>query len=423
MKQTNESINEKKQIKISFKTAFFIIAIILIIFIILCKIFIRDVQQLTRIKTQLTSRLDSVFQSFIKKEEPIVYDELSSNNTNKSQNTDKHNYYQDYYEQNNSSGIFGKTGLNWVEVKDYNEYLTYFDKIKSVYSSINLQMLSENFDEEFFDRGKVAIIEYSAIVKDCLDIDFKRLMSGQTSTPELYVYYSEPIGNEGIQKCELHILASPNYMTIYEPKVIRETEENRKSRKYKEMLDGVVIAKPIIYLYPEETTNVSVKLGNPEKITCSYPKYTTGWNVQAKSNGDLIDLDTNKELYSLYYESESNYSFKVEKDGFVVKAENIAEFLEEKLSILGLTDREREEFIIYWLPKLEANNYNYIRFATADEINENMPLEITPKPQTLIRILMTFKGLENPIIVDEQVLTPVERKGFVAVEWGGAEIK
>lgn len=401
MKKTNESINEKKQIKISFKTAFFIIAIILIIFIILCKIFVLD----------------------RKKEENIDYNELAIryfNNTNKSQNTDKHNYYQDYYEQNNSSGIFGKTGLNWVEVKNYEDYLNYLEKIKSVYSSINLQMLSENFDEEFFDRGKVAIIEYSAIVKDCLDIDFKRLMSGQTSTPELYVYYSEPVGNEGIQKCELHILASPNYMTMYEPKVIRQTE---KEKHEVTPLELGPVDKPIIYLYPQDEINISVKLGNPEKITCSYPKYTTGWNVQAKPNGDLIDLDTNKELYSLYYESESNYSFKVEKDGFVVKAENIAEFLEEKLSILGLTDREREEFIIYWLPKLEANNYNYIRFATVDEINENMSLEITPKPQTLIRILMIFKGLENPIIVDEQVLTPVERKGFVAVEWGGAEIK
>ena len=57
------------------------------------------------------------------------------------------------------------------------------------------------------------------------------------------------------------------------------------------------------------------------------------------------------------------------------------------------------------------------------EIEENMPLEITPKPDTLIRIIMTYKPLKEQIEVKEQKLETLERKGFVAVEWGGSEIK
>ena len=57
------------------------------------------------------------------------------------------------------------------------------------------------------------------------------------------------------------------------------------------------------------------------------------------------------------------------------------------------------------------------------EINENMPLEINPNPDIVIRVLMTFKGLDNPIDVKEQELTTPKRTGFVAVEWGGTEIK
>lgn len=181
--------------------------------------------------------------------------------------------------------------------------------------------------------------------------------------------------------------------------------------------------KPIIYLYPEEEMNVSVSLGYPDQITCSYPKYIEGWNVQAKSNGDLKDLDTGKGLYSLYYEAENSYQYKVEDEGFAVKGEDVADFLEEKLSILGLTARESEEFIVYWLPKLEANKYNYIRFATEEEINRNMPLNISPKPDTLIRVIMTFKGLDKPIKVKEQKLEQRTREGFVVVEWGASEIK
>ena len=46
-----------------------------------------------------------------------------------------------------------------------------------------------------------------------------------------------------------------------------------------------------------------------------------------------------------------------------------------------------------------------------------MPLEINPNPDSIIRIMMTFKGLDNPIDVKEQELVTPERNGFVAVEW------
>ena len=184
-----------------------------------------------------------------------------------------------------------------------------------------------------------------------------------------------------------------------------------------------VIAKPVIYLYPTEETEISVELKNKDKITCSYPKYTEGWKVLAKPNGDLTDLETGKNLYSLYYESEDTNIYKMEIEGFVVNGEESAKFLEEKLAILGLNEKEAEEFIIYWLPKLEANKYNYIRFATVEEIESNMQLEITPKPDTSIRILMTFKGLEQPNQVKEQKLKKVERSGYTVVEWGGTEIQ
>lgn len=180
--------------------------------------------------------------------------------------------------------------------------------------------------------------------------------------------------------------------------------------------------KPIIYLYPTEDTEISVKLLKDENLTCSYPKYKDEWKVLAQSNGNLKDLATDRQLYSLYYESKNNIEFNIEKEGFVVKGEDTIAFLEEKLAILGLTEREAEEFIVYWLPRLEANKYNYIRFATLDEINENMPLEINPNPDTIIRVLMTFKGLESPIDVQEQQLETPNRTGFVAVEWGGTEI-
>ncbi|MDO4742029.1 MAG: hypothetical protein Q4A79_01480 [Candidatus Saccharibacteria bacterium] len=188
-------------------------------------------------------------------------------------------------------------------------------------------------------------------------------------------------------------------------------------------LDDVIFdLKPIIYLYPEEETEINVWLGKPEKLTSSYPKYVDGWDVVAYPNGDLIQPDGNK-LYALYWEGQRDVSRLDLTTGFIVSREDSATFLEEKLAILGLNYKEREEFIVYWLPKLEASRYNYIYFATEEEIETEMPLTFSTQPDTIIRIRMIFRGLDEPREVEEQILAPApERKGFTVVEWGGTEL-
>ena len=181
-------------------------------------------------------------------------------------------------------------------------------------------------------------------------------------------------------------------------------------------------AKPIIYLYPTKTTEVTVSLGNPQNLTHTYPKYTDSWTVTAEPNGDLFDKETNRSYYALYWEGLNTIQPNM-NEGFVVEGKNTIPFLQEKLSELGLTKREANEFIIYWLPKMENAPYNFVRFQTMQEQNQNMPLAISPKPDTLIRVMMEFKNLSSPIEVKEQILPPTpNRKGFVAVEWGGTDV-
>ena len=181
-------------------------------------------------------------------------------------------------------------------------------------------------------------------------------------------------------------------------------------------------AKPIIYLYPTEQTEVTVKLGNPQKLTHTYPKYADKWQVIAQPNGDLTDIQTKRSLYALYWEG-INHNQPDITTGFVVKGEDTISFLEEKLAVLGLNEREANEFIIYWLPRLESSPYNLIYFKTIAEQDKNMPLYISPKPDTVIRVMMAFKNLKEPIDVTEQILpeTP-QRNGFTVVEWGGTDL-
>ena len=179
--------------------------------------------------------------------------------------------------------------------------------------------------------------------------------------------------------------------------------------------------KPVIYLYPEEETQVSVALDFDGELTSTYPAYGDGWTVDASPDGTLTDPTTGRQYYCLFWEgiSQIEYDFST---GFCVAGKNTAVFLEDALAQLGLTDQEANEFIIYWLPRMEHNPYNLISFQQ-ETYTDSAQLTIDPAPDTLIRVFMAWQGLDQPVEVEPQTLTAPKRTGFTAVEWGGAEVE
>lgn len=183
-------------------------------------------------------------------------------------------------------------------------------------------------------------------------------------------------------------------------------------------------AKPIIYLYPEKEQEVNLALNFKGKFTHIYPHFNkeNGWKVNVKPDGTIYDSATNLTYYALFWEGKTKYQFP-NNEGFIIEGKNTREFLEEKLILLGLNRKEANEFIIYWLPKMENNKYNYVHFST-NEYEEIAQLNITPKPDWSSRIFMVFKALEEKTEVKEQILIPKkQRHGFSIVEWGGQEVK
>ena len=89
---------------------------------------------------------------------------------------------------------------------------------------------------------------------------------------------------------------------------------------------------------------------------------------------------------------------------------------------MGLTEAEMNEFIVYWLPLMEHNRYNLITFQ-GDAYTNSAKLDITPKPDSLLRIFMVYVPIEEAVDIEPQQLETFERKGFTVVEWGGSYIK
>ena len=177
--------------------------------------------------------------------------------------------------------------------------------------------------------------------------------------------------------------------------------------------------KPIIYLYPEEPTLCTVNLTLNGNFICTYPKYSeNGWkNFTAYPDGTLVFPD-GKEYYALYWEAEQAATWDFSK-GFCVKGEDTAEFLEWALSEQGLTSREANEFIIYWLPLMQDNPYNVISFQ-GENYTEIAKLEVYPAPQSVLRVFMVYYPSDTEVEITPQKFEPFERKGFTLVEWGGS---
>jgi len=177
--------------------------------------------------------------------------------------------------------------------------------------------------------------------------------------------------------------------------------------------------KPVIYLYPTEVMDVTVQLDYNGVLDFTYPDYASGWSVTAYPDGTLINHADGLEYSYLFWEGHGPATYDWSA-GFVVRGADTVSFLQEKLAYMGLTPREYNEFIVFWLPRMQNNAYNFITFQ-GDAYTTTAPLTVHPQPDSVLRVFMAFEPLTAPITVPPQVLSTFERKGFTLVEWGGTE--
>ena len=178
------------------------------------------------------------------------------------------------------------------------------------------------------------------------------------------------------------------------------------------------MAKPVIYLYPEKTTAVFVDVEPTDGISVSDPEIGNGWKVVASPDGKLFNRSDGKVYPYLFWEGFSS-DFDSPEEGFVVSSGEVSTFFDEKLSILGMNEIEIRDFKEFWVPILEKDPYYFITFVPQEDFDKYAPLTVEPKPDSVIRVIFDYKGLDRPIRVTEQTLETPEREGFTLVEWGG----
>ena len=176
--------------------------------------------------------------------------------------------------------------------------------------------------------------------------------------------------------------------------------------------------KPVIYLYPKTTTNVDVQLAPEGGFSVTEPAYGNGWQVTASPDGKLVERSTGKTYPYLFWEGRGGL-YTDPQQGFVVAQADVHGFLVTSLTKLGLNDQERADFIEFWEPRMQGHPYYRVAFFGNSMMNKLAPMQVTPKPDSVIRILMDFRPLDQPITIEPQELHTPTRTGFTVVEWGG----
>jgi len=231
------------------------------------------------------------------------------------------------------------------------------------------------------------------------------------------------ISNEDLKEYTLISFSKGTYDTIFPIKNLKK-EGNSVILNKK---NYILAKKPVIYLYPRKKTDITITHVFKGRILSTYPKYTNNWDITAFPNGQIYNKKDKRIYNYLFWEGEmsfpdEHYNYD---SGFIVEKEKVIVFLQHKLEQIGLNNNEINDFISYWIPELSKQKYYFIHFRINDNIDNTSFLKIEPNPETIIRVFMEYKGLDNIdniIKVKKQKLKNIKRKGYTIIEWGGAKI-
>ena len=203
---------------------------------------------------------------------------------------------------------------------------------------------------------------------------------------------------------------------------------------------NITVKKPNIYLYPPEATEVTVRLELAEgcALTYSDPPYGDGWNVTVEPDGWMdngigyvvvpageagggeVIFDAPRYGY-LFYEADAPDVWQ-RGHGWLVTSDVMSDFFAHTLREYGFRDREADDFLEYWTPRLTESLF-YAVYPQTEEIDAVVGLRVEPEPDSVLRLFFLIEPLDAAMAtadwyLPEPVIPKFEREGFTVVEWG-----
>lgn len=84
----------------------------------------------------------------------------------------------------------------------------------------------------------------------------------------------------------------------------------------------------------------------------------------------------------------------------------------------NFNEREINDFIEYWIPRLTDDNYYNIYPQSSDRIEQVIQLKISVEPDSKHRLFYVISGTDEYEELPEAEIEKFIREGFTVVEWG-----
>jgi hypothetical protein len=173
----------------------------------------------------------------------------------------------------------------------------------------------------------------------------------------------------------------------------------------------VTVDAPNVYLYPEESTAVHVRVAESYKITNSDPLYPRGgwWSI-AEPDGQLLTKDGWKDF--LFYEILMDPNDFQRNEGWCIHGEQGQVSIEKAMENYGFLANEIWDFSDFWDSEFPEADW----MTVYPQVDDLLPVSISPRPDSFLRVWFLVENGCNRVYEPE--IPEIKRTGFHASEWG-----
>lgn len=180
-------------------------------------------------------------------------------------------------------------------------------------------------------------------------------------------------------------------------------------------------SSPSLYFYPKKKTSISLTL-DEKKLLYADPYIKKHYSFTADADSVLNFSGITRDRF--YYEYiKADVAFSKPSQGWILQTKDLYEFvdnsLSKKLQLRASEIADLKADIRGSLVKTEKKPFIFIGLISPKEINNKLPLNISPKPDTLTRIHFYLEYQDNSRQnIKPPLLKPVQRFGFSVLELG-----
>lgn len=330
--------------------------------------------------------------------------------------------------QDTSSSTIGNLGDNYAApytsfaIVDSNT-----DKITKLKTHANLMQLIAVLPATSFGSFQT-IIERNEVGKDKLQLQTFTIKPELASTRitqqsnncalQRFAETGKP-ANESTEDCVLcrDLAAAQCGLSSSATNDIRQTSEGRTcfAQKFPQAKRSGECYDSPLYLYGQEGKQVTVNILTP--VSNADPAQSGSFIATLKTDGKMT-------IGGKSYDSvDFNYNAALRKitpptKGVVVKKSEVKKALQNYATQFGLNKNETQDLVEYGTSVASAP-YVFISFFDEQTSKAILPITFDPKPDVYHNIVFYFKNLASPYSVEKPKITPLERRGFTAVEISG----